>query len=190
MIEDLALHIPEVVISLIICGSALYIVISNNRSLYTFGLVVLVSTVVFCIYGIINDQLSYTISPEFFTAYKFYRYHLVTGDAEIPLSGIRLWVALTGMISACKMGVIIGAILGAFAPEKINKGYQVFIGDWGAVLTSALTAVIGFVYGKLLAEKGVDWHLPENLVDIKNFIVVAMMLWVITASWQSWSIMD
>lgn len=41
------------------------------------------------------------------------------------------------------------------------------------VIVAFATGLIGLAYGKLyLADKGVDWWLPENLINIKNFISV------------------
>ena len=44
------------------------------------------------------------------------------------------------------------------------------------VIVAFATGLIGLAYGKLyLADKGVDWWLPENLINIKNFISVGSM---------------
>lgn len=43
-------------------------------------------------------------------------------------------------------------------------------------IVAFLTGLIGLAYGKFsLAETGVDWWLPENLIDKKNFIAVGSM---------------
>ena len=39
-----------------------------------------------------------------------------------------------------------------------------------------ITGLIGLAYGKLiLADTGVNWWLPDNLIDKKNFIAVGSM---------------
>ena len=45
-----------------------------------------------------------------------------------------------------------------------------------AIIIAFLTGLIGLAYGKLyLANTGVDWWLPKNLIDTKNFIAVGSM---------------
>lgn len=44
------------------------------------------------------------------------------------------------------------------------------------VIIAFATGLIGLAYGRFyLAYKGVDWWLPENLIDTKSFISVGSM---------------
>ena len=44
------------------------------------------------------------------------------------------------------------------------------------VAVAFLTGLVGLLYGKFyLANTGVDWWLPENLIDTRNFIAVGSM---------------
>jgi len=70
-------------------------------------LVLLLGVMVLCgLFGALHDQISYTVSPEYFTHFKFHQFHLLGPEPE------RLRVAAVGVLATWWMGIPIGATLG------------------------------------------------------------------------------
>ncbi len=131
------------------------------------------------LYGIIHDQLTYTISPEYYTKFKFYQFGLMDIGNEAIFPNPRLEVSAVGFMATWWMGLPIGLILGLVG-LTIKDNKQMFrITLKAFVLTTIvafITGLIGLAYGKfVLAETGVSWWLPENLINKKNFIAVGSM---------------
>ncbi len=94
------------------------------------------------LYGALHNQISCTVSPEYFTAFKFHQFHL--GEA-LPLRG---GAAVVGFLAAWWMGIVIGIVVVPF-------GLRV-PGTWASVISTikafavvALTA-LAFGLGALL----------------------------------------
>lgn len=144
-----------------------------------FILILILSPLIGGIYGIIHDQLTYTISPEYYTKFKFYQFGFaVSGDEFIPDSP-RLFVSGVGFLATWWVGLIIGIILGLVG--FIHKDGKTMMNiTIKAILLTIMIALIvgvtGLLYGKFhLAETGVRWNLRENLIDKENFIAVGSM---------------
>jgi len=89
-------------------------------------------------YGAIHNQVSYTVSPEYFTRFKFEQFHI---DPALP---DRLGAAIVGWLASWWMGVPIGLIL---APIGLfYRGPRRMLGEalgtYGVVV--AVTFVVGF----------------------------------------------
>src|SRR5690606_9916526 len=91
----------------------------------------------------------------------------------------RIEVSVVGFMATWWMGLPIGLILGLVGlVHKNNK--QMFRATTGAiivvVIVAFVTGLIGLAYGKLyLANTEVNWWLPDNLIDTKDFIAVGSM---------------
>lgn len=143
-------------------------------------LILTIAPIVGGLYGILHDQLTYTISPEYYTKFKFYQFGLmddVGNEAIIP--NPRIGVSAVGFMATWWMGIPIGLILGLVGlVHKSSK--QMFRAAIGSIIVTVIvafvTGLIGLAYGKLyLANTGVSWWFPDNLIDTKNFIAVGSM---------------
>ena len=91
----------------------------------------------------------------------------------------RLEVSAVGFLATWWMGIPIGIILGLVGlVHRDNK--QMFRVTMKAIVVTIIiafvTGLVGLAYGKLqLANTGVDWYLPDNLIDTKKFIAVGSM---------------
>lgn len=141
--------------------------------------VVVISCFVAAIYGILHDQLTYTISHEYYTKFKFYQFGIKTLQVDYEPPEVRLWVALVGVLATWWMGIPIGLILGlvGFVHKGNRRMFQVVMkAILITVVVAFITGLIGLAYGKLyLSKTDVDWWLPENLIDKKSFITVGSM---------------
>jgi hypothetical protein len=143
-------------------------------------LTLILSPLVAGLYGVLHDQLTYTICHEYYTRYKFFQFGLV-GDIgkEAILPEPRSGVAMVGFMATWWTGVIVG--IGNGLVGLIHKDSKVMF----AMIVKAtlitltitfITGLIGLAYGWLyLSRTSVDWWLPDNLIDKKGFIIVGSM---------------
>ena len=131
------------------------------------------------VYGILHDQITYTISPEYYTKFKFYQFGFMDLGKEAIFPNPRIEVSAVGFLATWWMGLPIGLILGLIGlVHKDNK--QMFSATIGAIIVTVIvaftTGLIGLAYGKFyLADTGVNWWIPDNLFDKRNFIAVGSM---------------
>ncbi len=91
----------------------------------------------------------------------------------------RIEVSVVGFMATWWMGLPIGLILGLVG--LIHKDYKkMFRATMRAIVVTIIvafiTGLVGLAYGRLhLADTGVNWWLPDNLIDTKNFIAVGSM---------------
>ncbi len=134
-------------------------------------------------YGILHDQLTYTISPEYFTKFKFYQFRLAHGGEEAIFPNPRFQVSIVGFKATWWMGILIGLILGAvgLVQEDVNRMFKVTMNAFLITMIIAfITGLIGLAYGSfVLSGKPKNyfqgWHFPDNLIDFKNYVKVGSM---------------
>src|SRR5688572_4894387 len=103
------------------------------KQFFTFLIIILIGCIVAGLYGIIHDQLTYTISPEYYTKFKFYQFRLADEGDEAIFQSPRLWVSLVGFMATWWTGIPIAVILGLFSlhPDRRSmidmamKGFMV-----------------------------------------------------------------
>jgi len=146
------------------------------RKLATFFIVVLAAIVIASLYGVGHDQVTYTISPEYYTKFKFIQFNLADSGAAQHMTQPRSAVVMVGVKATWWMGMYIGRIIGltALVYRNPDRMFASSMQALGIVLGVAIiTGAIGGWYGhNILAKKGVDWWLPNNLVHRTEFITV------------------
>src|SRR2546421_307370 len=73
-----------------------------------FLVTLILSPLVAGLYGVLHDQLTYTICHEYYTKYKFYQFGLADIGTEAILSNPRLSVAIVGFMATWWTGILIG----------------------------------------------------------------------------------
>lgn len=152
-------------------------------------LILVIAPVLGGIYGILHDQITYTISPEYYSKFKFIQFGLenwglgknigTMKNPEIRLNNPRFGASIIGTLATWWVGMIIGIILGLIGLIHKN-GKIMFKTTMKAFLLTTgvalLTGIIGLVYGKLfLIKNRPNWNLPENVIDLDSFIMVGSM---------------
>ncbi len=135
-------------------------------------LTIMTSALLAGVYGILHDQLTYAISPEYFTKFKYAQF----GFEPAWFGGDRPTVAVIGLLATWWVGAFIGAVLGALGllfPSAAAMR-RAIVRAVGLVYCTAIAAGgAGFLYGKYhLAAVGVNWWLPADLVHKSDFITV------------------
>jgi hypothetical protein len=77
------------------------------KKFLVFILLVLLAMLFSGIYGIFHDQVSYTVSPEYFTKFKFNQFGL--DGLDLP---DRVKVSIVGFLASWWMGIPIGLMVG------------------------------------------------------------------------------
>lgn len=127
-------------------------------------------------YGVLHDQITYSISPEYFTRLKFSQFHYA--DFGLPP---RILVAEIGFLATWWVGFISGWLLAriavpAFPPgialRHLSRGFLI-------ILTSAFAAAsTGYVLGRLRCVNPdfSDWQpfaAARGIMDLPSFVRVA-----------------
>jgi len=152
-------------------------------------LILIIAPILGRIYGIVHDQITYSISEEYYTKFKFIQFGLEnwgfgqnigTGKApEIILDNPRFGAAIVGTLATWWVGLIIGIFLGLIGLIHRNGKEMISVTVKAIALTTGialLTGLVGLLYGKIfLVENPPNWFLPDNLIERGNFIMVGSM---------------
>jgi hypothetical protein len=134
------------------------------------------------LYGIIHDQLTYTISPEYYTKFKFYQFGLLNKGNEVIFESPRIQVSIVGFMATWWMGIPIATVLGLFSLHSdwrfmINVVLKAF---FVTIVLAFITGLYGLYEGHFYLaneprENFQRWFIPDNLVDFRSFVAVGSM---------------
>jgi hypothetical protein len=142
-------------------------------------LVIVLALLIAGLYGIVHDQITYTISHEYYTKFKFYQFGLMDMGNEAIFPNPRIEVSAVGFLATWWMGIPIGIILGivGLILKDYKQMFKVLMKSTLITLIVAfLTGLTGLAYGKFyLVNTDLNWWFPDNLIDKKSFIMVGSM---------------
>ncbi|HMN26482.1 MAG TPA: hypothetical protein PKE38_18390, partial [Ignavibacteriaceae bacterium] len=84
------------------------------RKILTIFLFGVMATVIAGFYGVINDQITFSISSEYYTKFKFIQFNLVNENNIDKIKFPRIFVAIVGFLATWWFGLVLGFILGLF----------------------------------------------------------------------------
>lgn len=160
------------------------------KKFFTLLLIIITASVLGGIYGIINDQITYSISEEYYTKFKFDQFNITyywglgknIGGGKTPeiiLKNPRFGVSIVGALATWWVGLIIGIILGLVG--LIHKTWkQMFQVTLKAIVLTTCVALVSGLFGLgygyfVLLENPPNWYLPDHLIDRDSFIMVGSM---------------
>ena len=128
------------------------------------------------LYGIVHDQVTFSISQEYFTRLKFTQFQW----ANIGLP-TRVFVAEIGFLATWWVGLIAGWVLARTSAEAVEPRVMLRLSVRGFALVigcALAAAVIAFVYGlmqdvKLEASDLADFARAIGVSDVPSFVRVA-----------------
>jgi hypothetical protein len=129
-------------------------------------------------FGVLHDQVSFTVSSEYFTKFKFLQFGLLD-----PTVLERIRVAQVGFLASWWMGVPIGllvspaALIHRSAYAVLRFGLQSYL---ALVIFTALFAIGGLLYGfyqtrTIALQNYHGWFVPADIVDLRSFLCVGYM---------------
>lgn len=148
------------------------------RKLIVFGLLVFIAIGAAALYGILHNQISYTVSPEYFTKFKFRTFELT--NVDLP---DRVRASIVGFYASWWMGMPIGALIAI--PGFAQRGYkEMFSVSFRAMLLAVSFTLVfglcGLIYGFYetssidISEYG-NWYIPSDVVDLRRFLCAGYM---------------
>jgi hypothetical protein len=128
------------------------------------------------IYGVLNDQVTYTIAPEYFTRLKFEQF--AWADCGLPP---RIFVAQIGALAGWGMGLVGGWFVARAAAWESFRAirWSVVARAFGIVAFVTLGAgIVGWILGQTVIATTdlAPWYVFRDslrLDDLPSFVVVA-----------------
>lgn len=130
------------------------------------------------VFGMLHDQISYTVSNEYYTKFKFIQFGLL--DLQAP---DRVSAAIVGFLASWWMGVPLGVLTGVagFIQPDARQMFRALL--WSLLVITAFTllfALAGLAYGysqtaNLDLGNYARWYIPPDLEHPRNFICVGYM---------------
>lgn len=141
--------------------------------------IIVISVIIASIYGIINDQLTYTFSPEYYTKFKFYQFGLVDNGVDNEVHNPRIAVSIVGILATWWIGLIIGTYYGFISLLQKNYGNTFKTTFKAMMITLIITmflGLIGLVLGyTLFKNEAINCNVFKPIIDIQSFNAVGFM---------------
>jgi hypothetical protein len=143
-----------------------------------FGALFILGLLIAGMYGVVHDQITYTISTEYFTKFKFLQFGL-DGYSVVP----RIKVAIVGFLASWWMGIPIGLVVSSvgFIHYSPRRMFVASMKAFGIVaLTTLAVGLAGLAYGFFrtsninLADYS-GWYIPDSLEHLRSFLCVGYM---------------
>lgn len=134
--------------------------------------IIIIAIVIASIFGIIHDQITYTISPEYYTKFKFSQF----GLNSVPIKGNeRYLVSITGIIATWWVGLILGITFSI--SSLLLKTWKImlrisFSAMIMTIIITAIAALVGYLYGKFILINSDSLMNIYDVQDFNNFIAV------------------
>lgn len=148
------------------------------RKFLVFILLVLLAVTFSGFYGALHNQISYTVSPEYFTKFKFRQFGIA--DMNLP---DRARASIVGFLASWWMGVPIGLLVGGmgFIQPDHRRMLKISLLAFGVALAiTVLSGLCGLLYGyfqtstiELANYQG--WFIPSDVVDLRSFLCAGYM---------------
>jgi hypothetical protein len=148
------------------------------KKLLVFLVLVLIAMLLSGLYGMVHNQISYTVSPEYFTKFKFRQFGLM--NTALPE---RVRASMVGFLASWWMGIPIGFLVGVVG--FIHQGHRrmFMISMWSFAVVMVFTLLFGLgglLYGYIQTRTinpadYIDWYIPDNIVDLRRFLCAGYM---------------
>lgn len=130
------------------------------------------------VYGALHNQISYTVSSEYFTAFKFQQFGLT--NTELPE---RVRASIIGFLASWWMGFPIGLLIGMIGFIQRGSRRMLTVSLKSTIVAVGFTLLFGLcglAYGyfetaKLNPFNYSGWYLPPDVVDLRRFLCAGYM---------------
>lgn len=153
------------------------LLVSVAKKILVFVFLLVVAVVLASAYGVVHNQISFTVSPEYFTKYKFQQFGLV--DSPLPE---RVRASIVGFEASWWMGPPIGLLVGVAG--FLHRGHRrmLKVSLQSFVIVMAFTLIVGLfgllcgylVTGSIATEELSGWT-PEDVVEPRRFVCAGFM---------------
>ncbi len=127
-------------------------------------------------YGVLHDQITYTIGPEYFTRFKFDQFSYARPSADNP----RLFAGIIGFLASWWVGALTGWVLARISVRRKGElpPNGVFAKSFALVFATTIVAgVVGYGWGLYRRTTGYsegwrDWMGGLGVVNEEAFMAV------------------
>lgn len=141
-------------------------------------LIVVLAIIVAGLYGMIHNQISYAVAPEYFTKFKFRQF----GLTEMPLPD-RVRASMVGFLASWWMGIPIGLLVGAAGFIHRDHGEMLRVTLWSFLVVIGFTFLFGLgglLYGyfetvHIDVEDYPGWFIPDDVTNLRRFLCAGYM---------------
>jgi len=126
------------------------------------------------LYGIVHDQITFSISSEYFTHFKFIQFNI----AENLRDSERLATAIVGFLSTWWVGVILAVLLGIIGLQKMSVEHYRKSRVQAVKIVFLMTivfGVIGYFLGLYSVASTSDW--PKNIGSFEGMGLPDIRAW-------------
>jgi hypothetical protein len=130
------------------------------------------------VFGALHDQLSYTVSPEYFTKFKFRQFGMM--NVDLPE---RVRAAYVGLLASWWMGAFMGVLVGLAGFLHRDESVAVRTLVQSLILSVAVVLAassVGLLYGyfrtqqiNLLTYR--EWFIPRDVTHLRSFLCAGYM---------------
>ncbi|MDF1656542.1 MAG: hypothetical protein P1U58_02950 [Verrucomicrobiales bacterium] len=139
-------------------------------------MITFVGAVIAGVYGVLHDQVTYSISPEYFTRFKFYQFAYAEPDSESP----RVFAGIIGFLATWWVGAIIAwsiARVSMLRGKKLPPVRDFAIAFVIIFSVSFIIACFGWLYGQWRRSTGyalewLEWMDTMSVQDSEAFMTV------------------
>lgn len=139
-----------------------------------FGTSILSATSVAALFGVIHDQITYSLSSEYYTLFKFPQFRLSESQMHD-----RIGVALVGLQATWWVGTGLGVILSTLAliqKTANDMAYVMIRSMMFVVVASSVAAFLGGIFWRAIAQiLQVSFWLPAKVENAEAFYQVGMI---------------
>jgi len=148
------------------------------KKIGVFVIIVILAVFIAGLYGILHNQVSYTVAPEYFTKFKFRQFGFV--DTQLPE---RVRASMVGFLASWWMGIPIGLLIGVVGFIHPGPRRMLRVSLWSLLVAVGFTLLFGLgglVYGYFqtthtsIAEYQ-GWFIPDDVTDLRRFLCAGYM---------------
>lgn len=145
-----------------------------SAKILTIPLLVVIACLFAGFYGILHDQVSYTVSPDYFQHLKFEQFRINTGLHP------RVGAAQVGWAATWWMGLLVGPLLVLLSLLSPGFGHYVGTAVRGfcvAIGVAAICGLLGLIIALVLPMEGIlaGYTPPEGVQDREAFMEIGTM---------------
>jgi len=138
--------------------------------------IALLGSLIAGLYGILHDQVTFTLSPEYYTEVKYYQFHYL--PEHVP---DRVRVGMIGFLATAAMGGICGWFLSRIVIPRhpFPVALRLCLRSFVLLFLITLTAgILGYVVAPLAMQNTSKWEpigYMFGVQDISSFVTVAII---------------
>ena len=138
-------------------------------------IIIIISIILASVYGIFHNQISYSISTEYFTKFKFKQFGFIEYGLDTP----RMTVGIIGIWSTWWFGLLLGIINGmvGFIQPTAKIMWKSVIG--ATIRTLGITigiGIVGILVGNfIISNLDIDWNIPTGITEQRSFLTAGTM---------------